>query len=123
MYQCNSCGHKFDRPNVVTDESGDEQYDQCPNCSSDDFINLDELRKDDAINDVLVTEKCIASDIICMMQSHYTALEITCMTYIREKFDTQKDFTELLQLIAEAKRLKLPNDFILQLENDLKVGR
>ncbi|MEI6190495.1 MAG: hypothetical protein WCP61_08750 [Chitinophagia bacterium] len=104
---------------IKYDDSNDEQYDQCPDCGTDDFIDLEDLRKDDAINDVLVSEKCIASDIICMMQSHYTALEITCMTYVREKFDTQKDFTQLMQLILEAERLQLPKEFIEGLKNDL----
>jgi len=62
MYQCNPLGHKFDRPTIVTDESGDEQYDQCPECGTDDFVDLEDLRKDDAINDVLVTGHCLKSE-------------------------------------------------------------
>lgn len=118
MYQCNPFGHKFDRPMIKYDDSNDEQYDQCPDCGTDDFIDLTELRKESAINDVLVAEKC-NTDMFCILGLHYTALQITCMTYIREKFDTQKDFTQLMQLILEAKRLQLPKEFIEGLKNDL----
>jgi len=44
MYRCNDCNHYFETPKVVTDEEGDEQYDLCPKCESDNFktINIED---------------------------------------------------------------------------------
>jgi DNA-directed RNA polymerase subunit RPC12/RpoP len=37
MYLCNQCGRTFNSPKNITDEQGDEQYESCPHCDSDDF--------------------------------------------------------------------------------------
>ena len=41
MYQCRLCGHVFENPKIVSDDEGDEQYDECPKCGGgDDTIFL-----------------------------------------------------------------------------------
>lgn len=60
------------------------------------------------------------TELIAIDGNLFTAMERTCMTYIREEFDTTTDFTSLMSLISEAKRLQLSQEFISQLESDLK---
>lgn len=37
MYCCNSCKHEFVTTRTFDDTEGDESYDVCPKCGSDDF--------------------------------------------------------------------------------------
>lgn len=35
-YIC-ECGHRFDNPKIRYEDAGDEQYDECPKCGSDNY--------------------------------------------------------------------------------------
>jgi DNA-directed RNA polymerase subunit RPC12/RpoP len=37
MYCCNNCNHKFSNPERADDTDGDETYESCPRCGSEDF--------------------------------------------------------------------------------------
>lgn len=42
MYRCHDCGLLFADPTTVYDDINDEQYEECPKCTSDNFDEIPE---------------------------------------------------------------------------------
>lgn len=60
---CNNCQMTFGKPYIELDENGDEQYDLCPFCKSDDFREVNSYALTEEQKDVMAEEyhKCTQS--------------------------------------------------------------